>query len=574
MKIQNIYPSSIHVKYDYIKIDNTYIASIVISELANNIEMLEINKIIPRSMENRVSIYVKKLDLQKEIKTLSKIITETSSEIKSTNKNQSDLDIITKVNKEATELRRKIQIDNEELYSINICILLSDMALQNLKQKLKTVISVLYTNGILSKVTNFRQEEAYLSSLPIIKRTNLINQTGINVTTSQLAYLMPYVTDNIYDNRGILYGFIESSVCIYDIFSKDNINHNMCILGSSGAGKSYFVKTIILRNYCMNIRQIVFDIEGEYLSIAKNMDCIIYNDTNFNLLYIPENMVLKNPNSYLNKKIDDLFIIINKILKGKLDKYENEVKEKVRDTYEEYGITTKIDDMYDYSNIDKTYKKYSSFPNQKDLIKIMAKDRIIPDEYLKELKDNDLFKKYSISEAKEMDPLDNKLIVFDFKKLDVAYFDVYINCVEECYGEKLLIYIDEMWKVIKSSKDENIDVKISELFKTIRKNNAGIVVISQDINDILRFKEGAFGKSIFNNSYTKLFFKMQYMDLDLLNEIGVYSNEKIKKIRKLVRGQAFMNIGDNGFNIDIKASKFENLLIEGGENFEKNFNSN
>ena len=64
------------------------------------------------------------------------------------------------------------------------------------------------------------------------------------------------------------------------------------------------------------------------------------------------------------------------------------------------------------------------------------------------------------------------------------------------------------------------------------------------------------------------------MDLELLKEIGIYSEENISRIRKLARGQAYMNIGDNGFNIDIKSSNFENLLIEGGDDIEKDFSSN
>lgn len=242
MKIENIYPSSIHIKYDYIKVNDMYVAGIIISELASKIDIFDMNKIIPQNTQNTVSIHIKKLDLQRQVRNLSRIISETGSEIKSINPNQQDINIISKIHDEATMLRKKIQVENEELYHINIYIKLSDVFLDKLKMKIRTIISELYTNGILSKIANFRHEEVYLNSLPICKKSLLNTQSGIDVTTSQLAYLIPYVTENIYDEKGILYGFIQNSVCMYDIFSRDNLNYNMCVLGSSRSREIIFYK--------------------------------------------------------------------------------------------------------------------------------------------------------------------------------------------------------------------------------------------------------------------------------------------------------------------------------------------
>ena len=48
MNISNIYPSNIDIKHDYIKINNTYVSHIIIHNLPNEIEMLELSKIIPK----------------------------------------------------------------------------------------------------------------------------------------------------------------------------------------------------------------------------------------------------------------------------------------------------------------------------------------------------------------------------------------------------------------------------------------------------------------------------------------------------------------------------------------------
>ena len=65
---------------------------------------------------------------------------------------------------------------------------------------------------------------------------------------------------------------------------------------------------------------------------------------------------------------------------------------------------------------------------------------------------------------------------------------------------------------------------------------------------------------------------MQYLDLNILREIGIYSDEVLGNIKKLIIGTACMNIGDVSFNVDIKASDYEKKILGGNVN-EENFSS-
>lgn len=580
MVMDKIYPNNVMLKYDYLKIDNMYISNIIISNLPKEINMLELNNIIPSDVENTMTMYIKKVDIAGKVKELTKIITETNSEIKSVNANQQDIDILRNINKEAVELRKKIQVENEEIYIINMYISLKDISLTNLKIKLNRIISNLYAIGVLAKVANFRQDLIYINTLPINSgQNNLANkQTGIDVTSSQLAYLMPYINNNIYTKNGIVYGFMQNSVCIYDIFEKGNMNHNLCVLGSSGAGKSYFLKTIILRNYCMNINQFILDIEGEYVKIAENINATIFNDSNFNLLYIPEIFVLNYKENYIEKKIEKVIKYLKIITNNKIDEYENICKKQIEKLYKDFSITKNLNSLYKYYNksnitINKEYLEYSKFPSFADLVNKLEETKEIPIDVIKEMKEQVMYISYNVEDAKKLDNRIKKLVVFDLNKLSINDINIFFEYIEEFYGEKLLIYIDELWKIITKYKESNIIYKIAELFKSIRKKHAGIVVISQDIHDILNYSDGEFGKSILNNSFTKLFFKMQYVDMNSLNDLGMLSDEDINNIRKLTRGQAYMNIGDTKFNINIKASDYENKIIQGDEISEKDISS-
>ena len=220
----------------------------------------------------------------------------------------------------------------------------------------------------------------------------------------------------------------------------------------------------------------------------------------------------------------------------------------------------------------KEYKSYDKFPTLIDLELLLEKEERIPKSVTKKIKSENIFKKYSKDKETILDDKSKKIIVFDLENLDIKNINIYIEFFKQYYGDKLLVYIDEMWKFVKRYSDYKMEQTISELFKTIRKNNAGIVIISQDIHDILGIGDGYFGKSVLNNSFTRVFFKMQYIDLSSLSKIGLCSDEVVTSVRNLTIGSAVMSVGDNTFNIDIKASEFENSVIKGGDLNKENIN--
>lgn len=575
MDLNSIYPNNVNIKYDHVMVNNLYISGVIISDIAGEIGIFDFANIIPSYMKNTMSIYVQKLDLRNEIKKLSKIISETGSTIKDANSNELGIDITKKVNSEAVELRKKLQVENEEIFKVTIFIELSDTNIESLKIKLNKMISDLFSKNIIARIANFRQDKLYLNSLPVFNvNDKLVNDAGISVTTSQLAYLFPYIKNELYDKDGILYGFINSSFCIYDIFSNNNMNYNMCILGSSGAGKSYFMKIMIMRNLCMNIRQVIFDIQEEYLNVARCTDAVIFESSNWNILYIPQEFAINNKD-FLNLKIEKIYEIMNEYTEFGLNSVKDEIKSIIKKLYYKYGIKEEIYSMYEHYgsdklNIDKIYRKYSSFPEFKELVDLIIEKIDFTKEVYEKLMNTDSYVKYDKECAKKLDECFDNLIVFNMNKLSMKDFRFYMSYIEQYYGNKLLIYIDEVWKYMLNKDDYYNSQEIMELYKTIRKKNAGIVIASQDIHDLFKSGHENFGKSILNNSYTKVFFKMQYTDMGALAETGLLEGV-IHKIKGLAIGRACMNIGNVYFNLDIKASSLEKDIIGGKINEENTY---
>ena len=145
--------------------------------------------------------------------------------------------------------------------------------------------------------------------------------------------------------------------------------------------------------------------------------------------------------------------------------------------------------------------------------------------------------------------------------------------IKSLITENTLIYFDEVWKLIGKDNTQMVE-EIYNFFKTLRKRKAGIVAISQDIGDLFNIDNGNLGKSILNNSYTKVFFKMNYADIDKMRALSDGEYEVKNNIYKLSRGEAYVIQGESKFNLEVIANKHEKELIEKEKVYEESINSN
>ena len=129
--------------------------------------------------------------------------------------------------------------------------------------------------GIALRRGIYRQCEVFESALPLMKNENSIKKfSKRNVLTSGLIGTYPFISNELCDENGILLGVNASnkSVVMIDRFNLEKYkNSNMCIIGTSGSGKSYFSKLMIMRNRYLNVAQYVVDPEGEYVKICEKL---------------------------------------------------------------------------------------------------------------------------------------------------------------------------------------------------------------------------------------------------------------------------------------------------------------
>lgn len=551
MAVDSIFPLQLEIKYNYLRIDGQYITTISIIKYETNIELFETIQKMTFLDETEVVFHFKRQDNAEFLKKLTNIISKSNSEIRSVSDNQLDINILDGLKQNASMLRKKIQIDNEQIYELSAYIVLKDEKLEMLISRVRDVINNLYSNRIIARPCNFKQKEAYLATLPLLKNDMILKKyNNCILTENGVVKLFPFYNEDIFYANGVIIGRANNNLCSVDVFGDNNSNYNMCIFGTSGAGKSYFVKLLIIKYAYKGIRQIIIDPEGEYTELINKLGGTVYSRNNYNPFEINESFLEEE--NFFEKKIVQIVDYLKEEFNLDCD---DEQKQAIIELYRKFGILKNKESFYEYGDDVRVYTKpryKTKFPSLYDFFKLINYQEGL--EYLKNV---------DITENKTNV---TNLFCFNLKgKMSVELskeMKIYIPKLMELVKKETIIYFDELWKCIYSDDDNYVISNIYNMFKTFRKKRASTVIISQDICDLFNIDNGNFGKSILNNTSIKVLFKMEWSDLEIFERL-LNNRNTVDAIRKLERGKAYVSINSANFEIQIEATEFEHMLIEG-----------
>ena len=576
----------------YLEIDNLFYSGLMIVNYYREQSDIILKSLIETNINMNISIYYEKQDSYKMIKDLTYHIGNVGVELKESNQNRQDIDIAAFTYNDAKYIRREIQVNNEDLYFLYIYINIYAESIKDLEFYLNKVEGIAQSKGLQTRRSNFRQEEIYLSCLPLMENNELIKKvTRRNILTSGLLATYPFISSTIFDSEGIFIGtnIYNNSLVFIDRYNTEKYkNANICIFGTSGAGKSFYTKLLILRYKLLGIKQYIIDPEREYNNLCKELKGTEIkigptSNTYINILEIRKESIEEGENGYLATKIGKLIGFFNLIF-GEMNEEEKAlIEEKLIETYREKNITFDDESLYNINEnkiIKKEFKKSKDMPLLKDLYNILGKDERTKKFKIKLIPfvegSMKFFNEYTNIE------LENELIIADVYDLGeenlkygmYLFTEIFWDKIKENRGEKKAIYLDEIWRLIGVTSNKNVASFIYKIFKTIRKYGGSSVAITQDISDIFSLEEGIYGKSILNNSSIKTFFALEEENIKILEEFTNLSEKEKVEIKSLKRGECLMFVGDNHILTKIEASEIEKKIIEGDKSFEKNTNSN
>ena len=258
-----ISPAYINLKNPkFLEIDNIYYSGIFIANYNREQENILLQQLIQTNINMNISIFYEKQDSLKTIKKLTYNIGNVSTNIKSKNQNREDIDIAIYTYNDAKYIRKEIQVNNEDLYLLYIYIITYSENLKDLENNLNKIEGILISRGLIPRRSTFRQNQLFKSCLPLMENNEDIkNSAKRNILTSGLISTYPFISESIFDEKGIFIGknLYNNSLIFLDRYNNNKYkNANMCIFGTSGAGKSFYTKLLIIRNRLIRYRSICY----------------------------------------------------------------------------------------------------------------------------------------------------------------------------------------------------------------------------------------------------------------------------------------------------------------------------
>ena len=576
-----IAPSYINMKNPkYIEIDNLFFSGLIVVNYYREQSDILLKTLLDTNINMNISIFYEKQDQYKTIKDLTYHIGNVGVDINDKNKNREDIDIAIYTYNDAKYIRKEMQVNNEDLYFLYIYVNVFADNLKDLNFYLNNIEGLMQSKGMKTRRANFREEQVFRSCLPMAENdVDIKNSARRNVLTSGLISTYPFITSSIFDEEGIFIGknIYNNSLIFVDRYNTEKYrNANMCIFGTSGAGKSFYTKLLILRYRLMGIEQYVIDPEREYVNLAKELNGTEIkigpsSNTFVNVFDIREESLEDGEKGYLATKIAKLIGFFNLIF-GELDEEEKAILEdKIIELYNSKNINFDDESLFIENKNNIISKKFKS-----------SLDMPILEEFYDILKNDEKTKKFSIKLIPFIKgslnffnnytniELNNKLIIADVYELGEENLKYGMYLFTELFWDKIkinrknkkAIYLDEIWRLIGVTSNKEVASFIYKIFKTIRKYGGSGVAITQDISDLFSLENGIYGKSILSNSSIKSFFLLEEDNIKILSEnVNLSEKEKIE-IKSLKRGESLMFIGDSHVLAKVKCSELEKKIIE------------
>ena len=424
-------------------------------------------------------------------------------------------------------LRENLARGDERVFSMSVFIQVRGRDRRELTERSDRLASAIRSLDFRALPAHWQHQAGLSSCLPDIN-----NQLGHGrlFGTSSAATFYPFTDSDISMDDGVMFGtHPNGGLIILDPFNRDVLeNGNLVVFAKSGAGKSFFLKTVTSRllNRC-NVY--VIDPEAEYSNMCEfvqgqyvrlSSDSLQINP--FELYSVASNTqvadesIAKEDANFFREKLLNLITLLELLLAddGMLPQREKAFLYKcVVKTYENRGITMDP----------KTHGRTP--PNMQEFYVILS-SALRGDERFKVGQDT-----FGLSERLErylhLFPtrtrviLDNRFIDFNIRELGDALKPIGLFLITEFLWIKIrqarqattpqpntIILIDEAWLLMQFSQGAQF---LEELARRIRKYGGGLWCTTQNSDDFLGSDQG---KTILAMATMKFLMKQDSSTID------------------------------------------------------------
>lgn len=579
-------PESLDLKHsNYVRINGLYHTYLMVPSdgYKNKVTPGWLSLLINAGEGIDIDFYLHKQPKDKIQQRLGQQIRINRSKIKDASDTNSDFDDLDSAIRSGYFLKAGLA-NNEDFYYMNLLITITASDLEELQWRIQEMKKLLISQDMDLRSCYFLQEQGFRSSLPLASLDKkLYELSKRNVLTTGAASCYPFTSYSICDDNGILFGVNKhnNSLVIADIFdSKQYKNSNICILGCSGAGKTFTMQTMALRMRRKSIQVFIIaplkghefyrackNVGGEFIQISPaSRSCI--NIMEIRKVDNSVNELLDGPTldaSALASKIQKLHIFFSLLIPDMNHEEKQLLDEALIKTYARKGITHKNESLLDPEHPDQ----YKEMPILEDVYDILMESRDTKRlahilnrlvhgsaSSFNQQTNVDLTNKYTVLDISELTGSSDLLTVGMFVALDYVW-----DKAKENRTEEKAIFVDEVWQLIGASSNRLAAEFVLEIAKIIRAYSGAGIFATQDLNDFFALDDGKYGKGIINNCKTKIILNMEDEEAQRVKHILHLSETEVMNITHFQRGNGLISTNNNNITVEFKASALEKELI-------------
>ena len=485
---------------------------------------------------------------------------------------------------------KQLDTDDDHYFNTTVMILVLARDEEELSQIEEKLLNAASLKSLKLKSCFGKQREGLNSVLPIgIQEFKRV----ANISSSCLAMLMPFKTQELSDENGIYYGINQLSQNVIFANKKALKNHNGMILGQSGSGKSVFAKTEILSMFItfLSDQIIIIDPQSEYKGLADVTDGTVISFDSTKEFYINPMDVNFDGIDYarlreiISDKADFILSLLSSCLKRDMTPEEQGVVDRVIEKVysENYSMRKRLngigEDEAEFqipAYMRSESKKNTVSTNLTNEEQIRAYSPTLQDVYQGLLDEGgavathlaaamDIFVNGSLNLFNHRTNVDlsNRFIVFDLAGLkenirvtamlimmETVRTSIKSNAVS---GRWTHLYVDEFHELLGV---EQVADFVLKLWKEIRKMSGILNGITQNMSDLLNNENGGKLQAILSN--TEYFALLSQSTLDknkLMQFLPSISPAMFNFVDNADSGTGLLRMGNVTVPFDMRMSK-------------------
>lgn len=524
---------------DYLVIDGQFRRTIIVAGYPFTAEVGWLDSLTHINHDIDVSYHIEQADSNEALKKLEKKITQLESMKRAKLRDGGIIGSeITDPLDSAEELRDAIRRGQQKLFHISIYATLVAETLDELNDITESLKSSLSARLFTIKTAQYQQIEGLQSTLP--RGENVLKQLR-NLDSETAALTFPFVSSELVQPGGILYGVNNSnnSLVIIDRFSLNNANS--ITFAQSGSGKSYTTKVEILRQLMQGTKVIVIDPEREYENLAASVGGAYVKIS-------PQSEQKLNPFDMATTSRD----------KEQLSAHAQDLTDVIALMVDGLSATEK-------AALDKAILAiYTSEAKKPPLLKDLYVE-------LKRMKEAALcrrLEKYITGSLSTVFndhtniALDNRLVVFDIKDLPETMRQImmmiianFVQNTVKLHPARRMLVIDEGWMLLEHEESARF---VAGLVRRARKFGLGVAIITQQANDFLSNK---YGQAIASQSSLRILMRQDTTTIDQVTKEFRLSDYEKAYLLTSDKGDALFIADQQHVSLHVTASEEEHPLI-------------